>query len=782
LRKKWLIVVVAGLALVIGACSARGALGDSNQAGQDKTAIETRVPASRTAEPTQELATGDDGIGDTGQPAGDEPTTPDAAELSSETTPAPEDGAAAHQIPVDERLTVLEEVNDFLDALPAAAGGADSQEIADYLAARPEFTSAGVSADGAVWGEFVDGRMFFVVNNRPVAAEAESAHRPASPPDQGLSLSLSIPLLSMIAPVLHLPAWQSASQLAVVQENGGGLPKSDRAHVLSAMGTYYAGAQEAQDKLQAWLNANGYQIMAGDATVDELKAVNGGGVFFFSTHGGTVGNIEGKGVYGLWTSTRIDAFNETRFVADLDTGRIAYAAAPQDRNPAYDRALDADCQGNDCVKPYLYATHYAITAEFVKKYMSFAENSFVFVDACSSDTNDMKQAFLGKPGVSLYVGWTGSVGDGFSARAARFLFDGLLGTNEEPPEEKPKVRPFDYHSVYQYMQREKKVVDPGTGATLKLTDSNPGFAILRPSIQHLEVKEETGELFIFGMFGSEAGEVMIDGQRALVTNWQPDLVVADLPDKGPGSAGDVIVKVRKHESPAVPLTEWRGQMRYSENADTLAPNLNTVVDMQVHFRGDVHAFRDQPWKQPQDREVKFVLAGDSRAHYTMSGSSVVDGTKFDLAGSGDLLTISDQPDHDGTHFDLFGILHVQGIQEGKPPDIAQVYLHMHLAGEPGESKLTMTLPNGMTQETPFGIMGTDVLSDQTLTLDDAYNILDGHLESNTVQGMPALGLGVWEWDQLDASFAPSLSDPPYAWQPLAGMPAPSEGYFQVCIG
>jgi hypothetical protein len=329
---------------------------------------------------------------------------------------------------------------------------------------------------------------------------------------------------------------------------------------------------------------------------------------------------------------------------------------------------------------------------------------------------------------------------------------------------------------------EKKVVDPGTGATLKLTDSNPGFAILRPSIQHLEVKEETGELFIFGMFGSEAGEVMIDGQRALVTNWQPDLVVADLPDKGPGSAGDVIVKVRKHESPAVPLTEWRGQMRYSENADTLAPNLNTVVDMQVHFRGDVHAFRDQPWKQPQDREVKFVLAGDSRAHYTMSGSSVVDGTKFDLAGSGDLLTISDQPDHDGTHFDLFGILHVQGIQEGKPPDIAQVYLHMHLAGEPGESKLTMTLPNGMTQETPFGIMGTDVLSDQTLTLDDAYNILDGHLESNTVQGMPALGLGVWEWDQLDASFAPSLSDPPYAWQPLAGMPAPSEGYFQVCIG
>jgi hypothetical protein len=81
--------------------------------------------------------------------------------------------------------------------------------------------------------------------------------------------------------------------------------------------------------------------------------------------------------------------------------------------------------------------------------------------------------------------------------------------------------------------------------------------------------------------------------------------------------------------------------------------------------------------------------------------------------------------------------------------------------------LTITLPNGMVQETPWGIPVTGVLFDQTMTLDENYNIMEGHLESDSLNGMPGIGMSVLEWDQLDAHFAPSLSDPPHAQQPPA---------------
>jgi hypothetical protein len=748
LGKRWLTVAIAGLALATMTCSMGGEAGG----------VHTATPAG--VKPTQEVAASDEEAADSTKTAAGEPTPPpEEAAPAEEAGTGGDSGNPGGEIPAEERVATLREVTDFLNALPGADPAADNQTIADHLAARPEFKAAGVSSDGTVWGEFNDGRLFLVFNNLDAGTGAEDG-----PPDAGRGLFPPFPLASIIAPVFEAPLWQPGAGPGVMQGATGGLPKSDRAHVLSAMGTYYTSSAETRGKLESWLSANGYQLAGGDATVDELKAVKGDGVFYFTTHGGDVGNFHGEEVYALWTSTRIDAYQETLLRTDLEAGRVAYAAAPQDRNPAYDRELDADCKGDDCVKPYLYATHYAITPEFVKEYMSFAGNSLVFIDACSSDTDAMKQAFRSKPGVSLYAGWTQSVRDGFSAEASRFFFDGLLGTNQEPPEENPKVRPFDQESVREYMQRKNKVSDPGTGARLNFTASNPGFAILRPSIHHLEVKEDTDELFIFGMFGSEEGEVLIDGVRTSVSNWQPDLVVADLLDEGPGSAGDVVVKVREQKSNVVPLTEWRGQMRYTANADTMAPNLNTDVDMKVHFRADVHAYRDEPWEEPQDREVRFALASDSHAPFSMSGSSVRDEAKFELTGSGDLPVMADQPDHEQSHFDLMGMLHVQGITEGKPPDITDVNVHMHVDENAG--KLTITFPNGMVQETPWGIPVTGVLFDQTMTLDENYNILEGHLESNSINGMPTIGMSVLEWDQLDAHFTPSLSDPPQAWQPL----------------
>ncbi|TEU16392.1 MAG: hypothetical protein E3J21_10775 [Anaerolineales bacterium] len=226
--------------------------------------------------------------------------------------------------------------------------------------------------------------------------------------------------------------------------------------MFNALGSFYG---DLTPPIKSWLSASGYQLAAGDATVEGLKKVSGDGIFYFNTHGGwltkikfcgrikldgifyfnTHGgwrpNIHGERVYGLFTSTPVNDANDILLKEDLDKGRLRYASAPHDINPDFDPEVDPDprseeCKNADppCKKPYTNASHYAITAKFVEHYMSFGGNSFVYIDACSSETNEIKQAFLGKPGVSVHAGWTGSVGNGFGTSATRFLFDGLLGT------------------------------------------------------------------------------------------------------------------------------------------------------------------------------------------------------------------------------------------------------------------------------------------------------------------------------------------------------------------
>jgi hypothetical protein len=670
------------------------------------------------------------------------------------------------EIPVEQRMAALEEVNDFLNTLPGVDRDADNQEVAAYLASRPEFKASGVSPDGTVWAEFSDGREFFFFNNRPNTPGPAGAQADTQGQAYRSGASPYLHLASAVFPAFQVQPRRGESASPVLQGGTAELPKTNQVRMLNALGTYYGPPPQ---ELKSWLAASGYDFVDGDATVDELKNVSGDGIFYFRTHGGRGRDVHSERVYGLWTSTPVNAFNDTLLKADLDAGRLRYAAAPHDENPMYDPDLDNPnserCQNAEppCQNPYRVGLHYSITPEFVEHYMSFGGNTLVFIDACSSQNNAMRRAFLGKTSVSTYAGWTGSVSEGFTNKTAKLFFDRLLGVNKEPPEEKPKVRPFDAESVHAYMVLKDAHSDPADrGTTFEVLTSGVGLTVLVPSIKVMEVHEDTDELFIYGIFGTEQGKVWIDGSPVKVLNWESDLVVVHLEDKGPGSAGDVIVEVRDHESNMVPLTEWRGQIHYQANADTMAPNLNTLVDMDVHLRADVHAFREKPWEPPQDREVHFTLAGDSKAHFNMNGSAEFEGAKFETTGSGSLPLVSDQPNHDKTHFEMVGVLQVEGLPQGKPPDIVDVNFHLHLTGDMSESKLTITAPGMPKQESPWPILQTDALFGQTLELDEKYNILEDRLESGTVQGMPAVGKANLSWDQLDAKHAPSLSDPPHA--------------------
>lgn len=674
------------------------------------------------------------------------------------------------EIPFEQRMTTLEEITDFLYTLPGVDLDAENQVVADYLASRPEFTVSGISPDGTVWAEFTDGRDFYFFNNRPfdpgkVFDQDQGFYSaPAS------SFHNASPIITEFQEEIN----RGVSAQTMLQSGPVELPNTNKVRMMNALGSWYG---EWVDKpfgdINKMLQEHGYSFVDSEPTVDNLKNVSGDGIFIFNTHGGVVKD----GQYGLWTSTQTNRFYDTKYANDLNVGRVAYAVAKHDKNIKYDPdRMDPNseyCQSEEgaCEKPYMYASHYAITGDFVKEYMSFGGNTLVVINACTSHSESIRNAFLGKKNVSVYAGWTNEVKADFSINTLALFIDRLLGVNKELPKENPEVRPFDAVTVQKYMKEKRKYQDPWKGATFEVSTSGSNSLILVPSIQFMEVHEDSDELFIFGMFGTDEGEVLINDTKADVINWKSDVVVVKLKEEGSGSAGDTIVKVGDHESNTVPLTEWRGKIHYEAFYNSLAPNLKLDIDMDVHLRADVHAARRYPWEDPQDRTIKLSLVDDSEANFKAYGSSTVGGAKFELTGSGSIPTLNDQPNHEKAHFDIFGVLKVSGLPQGKPPTIEDVNFHLHLSGDTSDVKLTIKIPNVEDQISAWVVLVTDILFDQTLTLDEKYNIQETQLESGTYKGIAGLGVTKLRWEQLDATYEPSLSKPPQAYEPNL-----SEGY------
>ena len=100
------------------------------------------------------------------------------------------------------------------------------------------------------------------------------------------------------------------------------------------------------------------------------------------------------------------------------------------------------------------------------------------------DDPGLRAAFFAK-GASLYAGWSAPT---CTADPERLLIDRLCGTNQHQPES-PKQRPFDWKSVYGWMQGQG--LDIGYGcedggiAFLRVT-ANPSnaysFGLLAPSM------------------------------------------------------------------------------------------------------------------------------------------------------------------------------------------------------------------------------------------------------------------------------------------------------------
>ncbi len=376
--------------------------------------------------------------------------------------------------------------------------------------------------------------------------------------------------------------------------------------------------------------APGYSADDIEVSLDNIVALGTGHPLDFldvATHGIIGGTSPDIAYY--WLSTTTDtAASEKTYAADRTAGHIV---------SAIELTLS---KGQALPLPEL-----AFTPDFLTAHVTFNPGAIVDNESCFGQSPLIAvkvQGILQAAGVGRYYGWTKEVDGNDADETDAFIFDRLLG--EQSPgvtgldtfvtQFTPPQRPFPLDQIdgvlgsetrstkIQAPQQESYLVsDKGfsinltappiadkTAARMVITDfggeslANAPIEYGLPSIWQMQVAESPsdGTLTILGTFPAAEGTVQITdstGVHALpVTTWATNNVVAKLPAGGSGSAGLVeVLSSGGQESNAVPLTQWSGQLTYTENDEI--PDLSgksgsgtgTIEAVyKLVFRSDVH--------------------------------------------------------------------------------------------------------------------------------------------------------------------------------------------------
>jgi hypothetical protein len=152
------------------------------------------------------------------------------------------------------------------------------------------------------------------------------------------------------------------------------------------------------------------------------------------------------------------------------------------------------------------------------------------------------------------------------------------------------------------------------------------FGLLAPSIKYALINEVEDKAVLKGIFGKPAAaerKVTIGGQPADVIDWNEDEITCKLERSGSGSAGDVQVIVREHESNVRRITEWNIPMTYTFWPNHDSP-LKVTGQVFVRFRADVGAYRETAHDAPIKPRRAAIATRDSDADLTASGEKRLD--------------------------------------------------------------------------------------------------------------------------------------------------------------
>jgi hypothetical protein len=458
-----------------------------------------------------------------------------------------------------------------------------TRAIGAFMATRPEYRTTGVNEEYlTAWGELQNGWLHVVTNNPP-PAHVKVPGQEVIPPSESAAGPPTLPPHPLVPP-------SRVASDSFAAAAGSALPGSSTARFLNAFDPAAVDMSAITD-MGGWLKDRGWTILPGnDASVPALKTVGGDGFFYIQCHGG-----HGKWAdnlsqwFCLQSSTLEDKkLSDGDYKADLDAYRLVLYT---DQTGSY----KTDIFGKD--EPIM-ATWYGFTYAFAEKYWgSFGSNAVVFINACNSgkdtpSTNAFKAICLSK-GANVVFGWSQAAAQASALSAARYLVDRCVGANKYNAEY-PAQRPFPWDAVLQWMQ--SKGYETGSNGEHLFAYPKPGLpaALLAPSIRLLEVDEFSGEMKLKGAFGSDQGEVTVDGSPVAVKNWGQEEITCTLPK---AASGDVLVKVRSLKSNPRPLTEWSLPLNYTWTMPGGYIKFTTGT-ANIRYRMDVSGFRKKPGESP----------------------------------------------------------------------------------------------------------------------------------------------------------------------------------------
>lgn len=525
----------------------------------------------------------------------------------------------------DKTITdALDMVVPQLNALLKAAALPAPETVAQTLAAVPNVNVLTTGPDKSVWAEIGTNGPLIVIQTVPT---------PSSTAAEDLGT-------------------QATELKRATSGDNKSLPTGKKILLLSGLDGFYSYRSPVKNLRDIILAGDkGYtagDIISEPATLDRLRAVQGADVFFFKAHGlaGEVVTMANSSQtsksFALTSSDRVDLSEQilsfqfwqnlpADLRMDINTRRVAFALVTTDLIPPDWKRQDEWV--------------YAVTSEFAREYWSFNRDSFVMLNACQSAKQPVataiQDAVKGK-GASVVAGWSSSVDNACADKAARFLFDRLIGANSDPSAKKtPPVRPFDFRSIESEMSSMKpplNICNQGTDlevteglAHLEFGTNAPkgDFGILTPSIKNMLVREGDGNripqgtLTIEGTFGTKQGAVSVGGTPVTVSQWSDSEITCDLSD--PTLAGDVVVEVEGRKSNPVPLTEWHGTFTFTKKDG----GRTTKFTFKLHMRADIHSYREKSGGEVIKPSMKPLaidwykmqyIAKDSSASYECTGS------------------------------------------------------------------------------------------------------------------------------------------------------------------
>ena len=279
----------------------------------------------------------------------------------------------------------------FVNEIGDLRSDAAQQIVVAWLRLQPEFEEADTTI-GNVWASFRDGRMVVIVPNWRGTIADDGGRLPK-------------PIVGGRAP--------GFSTTARTQ----GQPESNKVELSYSLGKGFGFTdfRPTLKKLFDTLKARSkteYDVTLKDGSIENLMNARGLGVFFIDAHGGMCRKRSNRDqyLYGLWTTDKVSDETNYKYAAELNSDLLVYMIAVVDKKDGRE----------------VHEQHYAITQNFVRHYMNFAENAVLYNDACSGMLAKAKpfwDAMIEKATnkKATYIAWTEKTDNGVGAPTAGYL-------------------------------------------------------------------------------------------------------------------------------------------------------------------------------------------------------------------------------------------------------------------------------------------------------------------------------------------------------------------------